>query len=151
MSTQEVDNLLAEEKEFYNAVDEIEHGIGINQSMFDWANINFNSLFGVSGEFEGRASIKCRKCDFKCENEEELREHKRMKKAEYRANNSAYNTSLQEGPLSENESEWEKCNFVSKNWVMLEEHKDQSHKGIRFTRCSLVSPDMEGFKKHGEK
>ena len=34
-STQEVDNLLAEEKEFYDAVDEIEHGIGINQSMFD--------------------------------------------------------------------------------------------------------------------
>ena len=60
-------------------------------------------------------SIKCRKCDFKCENEEELREHKRMNEAEYRANNSAYNTSLQEGPLSENESKWEKCNFVSKN------------------------------------
>ena len=66
MSTQEVDNLLAEEKEFYYNVDEIEHGIGINQSMFDWANINFNSLFWDSSEFEGRASVvellKCAEC-----------------------------------------------------------------------------------------
>ena len=227
LSTQEVDNLLAEEEEFYDAIDEIEHGIGINQSMFDWANVNFNSSFGASGEFDGRASavqlfkcdecetnsktidkqmelltksdkklidcqdklkarvkqvkqleikledalkalkmvqhkedvepqtpipsIKCRECEFVCENENELREHKRTKKAEYRANNPAYNSSLQEGPLPETESKCEKCNFVSKNRVLLEEHKEKTHNGIQCTRCSVLSPDMESFKKHGEK
>ena len=67
LSTQEVDNLLAEEEEFYDAIDEIEHGIGINESMFDWANVNFNSSFGDSGEFNGRASVvqllKCADCE----------------------------------------------------------------------------------------
>ena len=54
LNTQEVDNLLAEEEEFYDAIDEIEHGIGINQSMFEWAKVNFNSSFGASGEFDGQ-------------------------------------------------------------------------------------------------
>ena len=227
LSTQEVDNLLAEEEEFYDAIDEIEHGIGINQSMFDWANVNFNSSFGESGEFEGRASviqllkcaecetnsktidkqmellsksdkqlidcqdklkaskkqvkqleikledalkalkkdhhkedvesqtpvpsIKCRECEFVGKNEEELSEHKRSKKAESRANDPAYNSALQEGPLSEDESKCNKCNFVSKNRVLLGEHKEKAHKGFKCTRCSVVSPDMESFKNHREK
>ena len=58
LNTQEVDNLLAEEEEFYDAIDELEHGIGINKSMLEWANINFNSSFGDSGEFEGRVSVE---------------------------------------------------------------------------------------------
>ena len=226
MNTQEVDCLLAEEEEFYDAIDEMEHGIGINESMFDWANVNFNSSFGESGEFDRRASvaqllkcaecetnsktinkqmellsksdkqlmecqdklkastkqvkqleirledalkelkraehkdgvepsttpsIKCRECEFVCRNEEELREHKRSKKAESRANDPAYNTSAQEGQLSEEESKCEKCNFVSRNRVLLEEHKEKSHVGIRCTRCSVVSPDMESFRKHRER
>ena len=59
--------MLAEEEEFYDAIDEIEHGIGINQSMGDWANINFNSTFGDSGEFEGMIPVvellKCAECE----------------------------------------------------------------------------------------
>ena len=224
LNTQEVDNLLAEEEEFYDAIDEIEHGIGINQSMGDWANINFNSTFGDSGEFEGmipvvellkcaecetnsktinkqmelltksdkqllecqdklkeskrevklleikledakkslkkaqnkeetelRASIKCRECEFVCKNQEELLEHKRNKKAEYRANDPAYQTELQEGPLSEDESKCDKCNFSCKNRVLLDEHKDKSHKGIKCTRCGVVTPDMDSLRKHGER
>ena len=63
-----VDILLEEEQEFYDAVDELEHGVGINASMVDWANINFESPFGTSGEFEGRlASVasrgKCTDCE----------------------------------------------------------------------------------------
>ena len=57
LDTKEVDNLLAEEEDFYDAIDEIEHGIGINKSMIDWANINFISSFGDSGEFEGRVPV----------------------------------------------------------------------------------------------
>ena len=46
--------MLDQEEDFYNEIDELEHGVGINQSMVDWANINFDSPFGTSGEFEGR-------------------------------------------------------------------------------------------------
>ena len=53
LDTKEVDNLLADEEEFYDAIDEMEHGIGINKSMIDWANINFSSSFGDSGELKG--------------------------------------------------------------------------------------------------
>ena len=67
LNTKEVDNLLADEEEFYDAIDEMEHGIGINKSMIDWANINFNSSFGDSGEFEGRVPVvkltKCAECE----------------------------------------------------------------------------------------
>jgi hypothetical protein len=67
LDTKEVENLLAEEEEFYDAIDEMEHDIGINQSMIDWANINFNSSFGDSGEFNGRVSVvqlhKCADCE----------------------------------------------------------------------------------------
>ena len=197
LTTQEVDNLLAEEEEFYDAIDEIEHGIGINESMFDWANVNFNSSFGDSGEFQGMTpvvqllkcdecetnsmtinkqmellskqdkqlkdgqdklketkkqvklleikledarkalnkvyhkedmepqnvaiSIKCRECEFVCRSREELLEHKRNKKAEYRSQQKA----SEEGPLSEAESKCDKCNFASKNRVLLEEHNDK--------------------------
>ena len=57
LDTKEVDNLLADEEEFYDAIDEMEHGIGINNSMIEWANINFNSSFGDSGQFEGRVPV----------------------------------------------------------------------------------------------
>ena len=68
LNTQEVENLLEQEEEFYDAIDELEHRVGINASMVDWANINFESPFGTSGEFEGRlASVatreKCTDCD----------------------------------------------------------------------------------------
>ena len=68
LNTQEVDILLEEEQEFYDACNEFEHGVGINASMIDWANIDFESPFGTSGEFEGRlASVasreKCTDCD----------------------------------------------------------------------------------------
>ena len=68
LNTQEVYILLEEEAEFHNAVYEFEHGVGINASMVDWANIDFESPFGTSGEFEGRlASVasreKCSDCE----------------------------------------------------------------------------------------
>ena len=224
LNTQEVDNLLADEEEFLEAIDDMEHGIGINKSMIEWANINFNSSFGGSGEFEGRVpveklvncvdcetnsktinmqtdlltkldkklqdcqnqlktskkhekqleiklsdslkkiqklesstvettmvmSLKCRECEYVCGTEEELREHKRKKKAEFRAKNPAYRAALGEGPLPEEESKCEKCSFVSKNRVLLEEHREKQHKGINCTRCGEVLPDMESLKKHGE-
>ena len=53
LNTHQVDNLLAEEEEFYEAIDELEHAIGINESMSEWANINFTSSFGESGKFSG--------------------------------------------------------------------------------------------------
>ena len=67
LNTQEVDNLLAEEEEFNDAIDDLEHRIGINKSMVDWANVNFNISFGDIGEFEGRVPVeklvKCVDCE----------------------------------------------------------------------------------------
>ena len=171
--------LLEQEQEFYDAVDELEHGVGINASMVDWANIDFESPFGTSGEFEGRLALvvwrekctdcdinsktlnmqtdlltkldkklqnsqeqlkvirkqekkleiklcdalqnikilenekvekngplsyKCRECEFVGGSQEGLLEHKREKKAEFRANNKAYNKELEEGPLTDKDS-----------------------------------------------
>ena len=194
--------------------------------MVDWCNINFDSPFGNSGEFEGRMAsvaqrkkckdceinsktmnmqtdlitkldrklqesqdllkasrkkekqldiklsdalkniknsendkvnksveytIKCRECQFVCQTEEELKEHKRTKKAEYRAQSPTYNKQLQEGPLAVEDSKCDKCNFSSKNRVLLQEHKDKSHRGYKCTRCEVVAPDLESLKSHGEK
>ena len=68
LNTTELDNLIEEEEEFFNAVEEFEHDVGINQSMIDWHKVNFESSFGNSGEFSGRlASVvqpnKCNDCE----------------------------------------------------------------------------------------
>ena len=65
LDTQEIDNLLDEEEEFFNAVEEFEHDVGINQSMIDWHRVNFESSFGNSGEFNGRLAsvVQSNKCD----------------------------------------------------------------------------------------
>ena len=233
LNTQEVDNLLAEEEEFYDAIDELEHGIGINKSMLDWANVNFNSSFGDSGEFEGRVSveklvncvdcetnsktinmqaelltkldkqlqdchnklkaskkhekqmeiklsdamkiiqkhesvsiepmvvaIKCRECEYVCETQEELRDHKRTKKAESRAKDPAYGGLLvkgvdgspnQEGPLLKEDSKCDQCSFESTNRVLLNEHKEKGHSIIKCVTCGDESVDMESFREHGKK
>ena len=65
LDTQEIDNLLDEEEEFHNAVEELEHDVGINQSIIDWHRVNFESSFGISGEFDGRLAsvVQSKKCD----------------------------------------------------------------------------------------
>jgi hypothetical protein len=65
LDTQEIDNLLDEEEEFFNAVEELEHDVGINESMIDWHRVNFESSFGNSGEFNGRLAsvVQPKKCD----------------------------------------------------------------------------------------
>ena len=218
LNTQEVDNLLAEEEEFHDAIDELEHDIGINKSMIEWANVNFNSSFGDSGEFEGRVSveklvncvdcetnsktidmqaellkkldkqlqdcqnklkaskkhekqmeiklldamktkqkhesktieprfmtIKCRECEFVCDTQEELMDHKRKKKAESRAKDPAYSGSLvkgldgrqnEEGPLSKEDSKCKQCNFESTNRVILNKNKLGGHSIINVSHAA---------------
>ena len=224
LNTQEVDNLLAEEEEFHDAIDELEHGIGINESMVEWANINFRSSFGDSGEFSGMTpvaqllkcnecdtntktidkqmevltkqdkqlsdsqnklkesnkqvklleiklkdalealrkvhhkddkepqnsalKIQCRECSFTCESEEKLKEHKREEKAKYRAESAAYRQDNGEGPLPEEESKCEQCDFKSKNRVLLNEHKEKGHKNLVCPVCANVSPYEGAFKVH---
>ena len=58
LDTQELNNLIEEEEEFFNAVEEFEHDIGINHSMIDWHRINFESSFGNSNEFSGRLATE---------------------------------------------------------------------------------------------
>ena len=56
IDTQELENLLEEEQEFYEAVEEMEHDIGINDSMVNWFDVNFQSSFSNTGEFTNRAA-----------------------------------------------------------------------------------------------
>ena len=77
-------------------------------------------------------------------------EHKREKKTEFRANNSAYNKDVEEGPLSEVNRKCNTCQFETKNRVLMQEHKDKSHRGFKCTQCEEVSPDLESLKSHGE-
>ena len=56
-NTQELEDHLEEEQEFYEAVEEIEHNLGVNASMVDWYNVNFESSFSNTGEFTNRAAV----------------------------------------------------------------------------------------------
>ena len=78
MDTQELNNLIQEEEEFIDAVEELEHDVGINQSMIDWHRINFESSFGNSGEFSGRLATEVhhKKCD-DCETNTKIFEKQR--------------------------------------------------------------------------
>ena len=75
--------------------------------------------------------IKCRECDFQCENREELLEHKRQEKAKSRAKDPAYaneNNTTEEGPLSEEDSKCGQCSYTNKNRVLLREHEEEMHR-----------------------
>ena len=68
LDTQEINNLIEDEEEYFNAVEEFEHDIGINQSMIDWHKVDFEISFGNSREFNGRLAsvVESKKCD-ECE------------------------------------------------------------------------------------
>ena len=57
INTQEVEIFLEEEQEFFEAVEELEHNVGVNESMVDWFNMNFESSFVNTGEFAKRTSV----------------------------------------------------------------------------------------------
>ena len=69
LTTQDVDNLLEDEEEIYNELNQLEHDMGINQSVADWHGVNFDSSFSKSGEFDGRLAEtigpvnKCKECE----------------------------------------------------------------------------------------
>ena len=57
INAQELESLLEEEQEYFDAVEEFEHGVGINDSMVDWFNVNFQSYFSNTGEFDQRQVV----------------------------------------------------------------------------------------------
>ena len=50
----------------------------------------------------------------------------------------------------EEDSKCDKCNFKSKNRVLLDEHKEKNHKEIKCSNCDVISPNMESYRKHGQ-
>ena len=57
----------------------------------------------------------------------------------------------EEGPLPECERQCDKCNFQSKNRVMMLTHKEIYHNSIpnySCLMCGSVSPNLESFEKH---
>ena len=67
MDTRDLEDLLEEEEEFYEAAEEIEHNLGINQSMVDWFDVSFQSSFVNTAEFANRAApviqpLNCEDC-----------------------------------------------------------------------------------------
>ena len=60
----------------------------------------------------------------------------------------------EEGPLPEGERQCKKCNFQSKNRVLMQAHKDKYHKGVpnySCLMCGSVAPNLDSFEKHKEK
>ena len=57
IDTQELEGLLEDEQEFYEILEEFEHGVGVNESMVDWYQVNFQSSFSNTGEFENRTAV----------------------------------------------------------------------------------------------
>ena len=58
----------------------------------------------------------------------------------------------EEGPLSNKDSKCDKCPFVSKNRVLLEEHiRNKHHKELKCLMCGSISPNLAHFKKHKKK
>ena len=67
IETQELEDLLEEELEFYEAAEELEHNLGVNASMVDWFNVNFQSSFSKTNKFANRTtpviiSSNCQDC-----------------------------------------------------------------------------------------
>ena len=57
INTQELECLLEDEQEFFEAAESFEHDVGVNESMVDWYNVNFESSFSNTGEFANRAAV----------------------------------------------------------------------------------------------
>ena len=219
MNTQEIDDLI-EEEEFFNAVEEFEHDVGINQSMIDWHKVNFESSFGNSGEFSGRlASVveskKCEECqtnsktidsqiDLLTKQDKQLQDSHRIQKdmkvklnqsvknvnemVQELARSTKENTSLkiqlqvqadavlalklkyenntnessveksitkkkcdaedEEGPLSSDKSKCNKCNFQTKNRVLMSEHKEKYHGDFKCLMCTGKFATKKHFIQH---
>ena len=57
INTQELEGLLEDEQEYFEAVEVFEHDVGINDSMIDWFNVNFQSSFSNTKEFDNRLAV----------------------------------------------------------------------------------------------
>ena len=57
INTQELESLHEDEEEFFEAAEHLEHDVGVNASMVDWYNVNFESSFSNTGEFAKRTSV----------------------------------------------------------------------------------------------
>ena len=55
--TIDLEELIEDEQEWFVAVEELEHNVGVNISMVDWYNVNFNSSFSNTGEFSNRTAV----------------------------------------------------------------------------------------------
>ena len=49
MDTQELENMPEEEQEYFEAVEELEHDIGINDSMLNWFEVNLKAHSLIQG------------------------------------------------------------------------------------------------------
>ena len=56
MDTHDLEDLLDDEQDYYDAAEEVEHNLGVNASMVDWFNVKFQSSFSNTGEFTNRTA-----------------------------------------------------------------------------------------------
>ena len=221
LTTQEVNNLLEDEEEIINELNQLEHDVGINQSMADWHGVNFDSTFSKSGEFDGRLAEtigqinKCQDCEVNSKTIDKQRElltksdkmlqdrqkinkdcmlsnietKKKLAEAvklveELTAENTHLKINLQvqkdlatalklsmetttgksekaqetpiektndEGPLPAAERKCSKCNFTTKNRVLLEEHKNSHIPVYKCDFCKFTTQNKEVLVRHAEK
>ena len=79
IDTQELENMLDKEQEWFEAVEELEHDVGINENMVNWYDINFQSSFSNTGEFSNRTATvilpnHCKDCKDSAKTFEKQRE-----------------------------------------------------------------------------
>ena len=77
--TQELNDFIDEEEEFFNAVEHFEHDVGINDSMVEWFGVNFQSSFSNTGKFANITApnfqpINCEDCKVNSKTFEKQRE-----------------------------------------------------------------------------
>ena len=58
-----METLLQEEQGICEAAEEMEHNVGINESMVNWYDINFHSSFTNTAEFASRGNLLARDCE----------------------------------------------------------------------------------------
>ena len=153
IDTQELENLLQEEQGIYEAANEAEHNIGINESMVNWYDVNFQSSFTNTGEFAGRGGSvlpvsDCEECKVNSltfEKQRELLMKQDKKLEEFQMKQKASNDEVKHLKLKLSEAtkvteelksklgnkdniveisiKCNECNFTGRNVKELGEHK----------------------------
>ena len=152
IDTQDLEDILKDEQEFYDAAEEIEHNIGVNQSMVDWYDVNFSSSFSNTGEFANRIStvLPQRDCeDYKLnsqtfEKQRELLMKQDKKIVDFQTKHKVSSEEVKQLKKKLQDSE----NIVKDLQTKLKKNDDVVEFSIKCIECDFAGKSMEELKEH---